>query len=79
MVKGLPGEIKKKKLFCCPLKIWTLKICNQDEDYLVKLKRFFLSIYCFLQIFEGKICNQDILKVVIARSFKLGQLIENDD
>ena len=34
----------------------------------------FLSNFCPLQI-----CNKDILKSVIARSLKLGQLIEDDE
>ena len=32
-----------------------------------------------LQIWTVKICNQDILKTITARSFKLGQLIEDDE
>ena len=32
-----------------------------------------------LQIWTSKICNHDILKTIIARSFKLGQLIEDDE
>ena len=40
---------------------------------------FFFSNYCPLQNWPLKICNQDISKTVIARSFKLGQLIEDDE
>ena len=32
-----------------------------------------------LQIWTLKICNHDISKTVTARSFKLGQLIEDDE
>ena len=38
---------------------------------------FFFSNHLPLQIWTLKICNHDILKTVIARSFKLGQLIED--
>ena len=31
-----------------------------------------------LQIWTLKICNHDISKSILARSFKLGQLIEDD-
>ena len=31
------------------------------------------------QIWTLKICNHDILKTIIASSFKLGQLIEDDE
>ena len=31
------------------------------------------------QIWTLKICNHDISKTITARSFKLGQLIENDE
>ena len=41
-------------------------------------------IVCFLnypplQIWTLKICNHDISKIITARSFKLGQLIEGDE
>ena len=45
-----------------------------------KLKKklvLFVSNYLPLQIWTLKICNQDISKSIIARSFKLGQLIED--
>ena len=35
--------------------------------------------YLPLQISTLKICNHDILKTITARSFKLGQLIEDDE
>ena len=35
--------------------------------------------YLSLQIWTLKICNHDILISIIARSFKLGQLIEGDE
>ena len=37
------------------------------------------SRYCPLHIWALKTCNQDILKTIIARNFKLGQLIEDDE
>ena len=37
------------------------------------------SYYRPLQIWTLKICNHDISKTIIARSFKLGQLIEDDE
>ena len=45
------------------------------------LKKLFYSIsnYLPLQIWTLKICNHDILKTITARSFKLGQLIEDDE
>ena len=39
---------------------------------------FVFSNYLPLQIWTLKICNHDILKTITARSFKLGQLIEDD-
>ena len=39
----------------------------------------FFSNYLPLQIWTLKICNHDILKTITARSFKLGQLIEDDE
>ena len=38
----------------------------------------FFSNYLPLQIWTLKICNHDISKSIIIRSFKLGQLIEDD-
>ena len=37
------------------------------------------SNYVPLQIWTLKICNHDISKTITARSFKLGQLIEDDE
>ena len=39
----------------------------------------FSSNYLPLQILTLKICNHDISKTVTARSFKLDQLIEDDE
>ena len=39
----------------------------------------FFSNYLPLQICTLKICNHDISKTITARSFKLGQLIEDDE
>ena len=38
----------------------------------------YFSNYLPLQIRTLKICNHDISKTITARSFKLGQLIEDD-
>ena len=43
-----------------------------------KVISFFLN-YLPLQISTLKICNHDISKTITARSFKLGQLIEDDE
>ena len=43
-----------------------------------KVILFFLN-YLPLQIWTLKICNHDISKTITARSFILGQLIEDDD
>ena len=40
---------------------------------------FFFSNYLPLQIWTLKICYYDISKTIKARSFKLGQLIEDDE
>ena len=45
---------------------------------LEKVFFFFLS-YCALQILVLKTCNQDISKTITASSFKLGQLIEDNE
>ena len=39
----------------------------------------FYSNYLPLQIWTLKFCNHDISKIIIARSFKLGQLIDDDE
>ena len=39
----------------------------------------FFSNYLPLQIWTLKFCNHDILKTITARSFKVGQLIEDDE
>ena len=39
----------------------------------------FFSNYLPLQIWTLKICNNDISKSITARSFKHGQLIEDDE
>ena len=44
----------------------------------LKTSYFFLN-YPPLQILTLKICNHDISKTITARSFKLGQLIEDDE
>ena len=35
--------------------------------------------YCPLQIWALKTCNQDISEIIIASSFKQGQLVEDDE
>ena len=49
------------------------------ENLKKKFSCFFFSNYLPLQIWTLKICNYDILKTIRARSFKLGQLIEDDE
>ena len=45
----------------------------------LKKSYFNLSNYLPLQIRTLKICNHDISKSITAGSFKLGQLIEDDE
>ena len=48
----------------------------------MKIKKeviLFFSNYLPLQIWTLKICIHDISKIITARSFKLGQLIEDDE
>ena len=45
----------------------------------IKKVILFLTNYLPLQIWTLKICNHDISKTITARSFKLGQLIEDDE
>ena len=48
----------------------------------MKIKKkaiIFFSNYLHLQIWTLKICNHDISKTITARSFKVGQLIEDDE
>ena len=40
---------------------------------------YFFSNYLPSQIWTLKICNHDISKTITAMSFKLGQLIEDDE
>ena len=49
-----------------------------DENLKKKLFLFF-SNYLPLQIWTLKMCIHDISKTITARSFKLGQLIEDDE
>ena len=46
---------------------------------LKKVTLFFFSNKLPLQIWTLKICIHDISKTITARSFKLGQLIEDDE
>ena len=39
---------------------------------------FIFSSYCPLQIWALETCNQDIYKIIIASSFKHGQLVDDD-
>ena len=48
-----------------------------DEN--IKKVILFFSSYLPLQIWTLKICIHDISKTITARSFKLGQLIEDDE
>ena len=45
----------------------------------IKKKIFIFFNYLPLQIWTWKFCNHDISKTITARSFKLGQLIEDDE
>ena len=42
------------------------------------MKNIFFSSYCPLQILALKTCH-DISKIIVARSFKHGQLVEDDE
>ena len=44
-----------------------------------KVILFFFSKYLPLQIWTLKICIHDISKTITARSFKLSQMIEDDE
>ena len=65
----------------------SFKLCQliENDEYINqrKLKKkkvnIFFSNYLPLQIWTLKICNHDISKTITARSFKLGQLIEDDE
>ena len=45
----------------------------------LKKSYFIFSNFLPLQIWTLKICNHDISKTITANSFKLGQLIEDDE
>ena len=45
----------------------------------LKKSYLFFSNYLPLQIWTLKMCIHDISKTITARSFKLGQLIEDDE
>ena len=45
----------------------------------LKKNILFFSNYLPLQIWTLKICNHDISKIIAARRFNLGQLIEDDE
>ena len=45
----------------------------------LKKSYFFFLNYLPLQIRTLKVCNHDISKSITARSFELGQLIEDDE
>ena len=44
----------------------------------IKKKLFFFLSYCPLEVL-ALTCNQDISKTITANSFKLGQLIEDNE
>ena len=44
-----------------------------------KKKVFFFKLLPFANSGIEKTCNKDIWKTIIARSFKLGQLLEDND
>ena len=44
-----------------------------------KRSYFIFFVFLTLQIWILKICNHDISKIITARSFKLGQLKEDDE
>ena len=48
-------------------------------ENLKKCYFIFFANYLPLKIWTLKICNHDIAKTLTARSFKLGQLIEDDE
>ena len=50
---------------------------NLKKSYFIFFE--FFSNYLPLQIWTLKICNHDFSKSSTARSFKLGQLIEDDE
>ena len=50
-----------------------------SDIFIKKLFDFFLSCKCSFQIWALKPYNQDISKIIVARSFKFGKLIENDE
>ena len=43
------------------------------------MKIYKKSSYCPLQILALKTCHQDISKIIVARSFKHGQLVDDDE
>ena len=53
-------------------------ICRSIGKNLKKSYFIFLN-YLPLQIWTLKICNHDVSKIITASSFKLGQLIEDDE
>ena len=74
-----PSVQKKFKARVLKFHIW---IPRQRIAYLYFLFLSELSPLAELCPFEGlkvQICNHDILKTITARSFKLGQLIEDDE
>ena len=65
----------------------SFKLCQLIEDNeLITWPKFkkkeailLFSSYCHLQIWAFETCNQDISKIIIASSFKHGQLVEDDE
>ena len=60
------------------------QLIEDDEEIILideNLKKvsLFFSNYLLLQIWTLKNCNHDISKTITASSFKLGQLIEEDE
>ena len=50
---------------------------RKPGENLKKSYSIFLS-YCPLQIWSLKTCHQDISNIIVARSFKHGQFVEDD-
>ena len=53
-------------------------VCKQGRDKIFLKSYFIFSSYCPLQIWALKICNQEIANIIIASSFKHGQLVDDE-
>ena len=73
-----PSVQKQFKARVLKFHIWILRL-NKAYPYFFLSELSPLAELCPFEGLKVQICNHDISKTITARSFKLGQLIEDDE